>query len=126
MPPKGTIAPQQAYLGGLTCGDSYEKEKSIYGQPKKIAGNNGYDTYHYSNSFSVEFNDSKIWRITTKDNNGIATPDGVTVGQKPSVLIDIYGDPTWYQSTEKGFNGIATYNYHGCGAAEYKEFFFYV
>ena len=35
-------------------------------------------------------------------------------------------NPTWYQSAEKGFNGTTTYNYHAYGAAEYKEFFFYV
>lgn len=95
--PKGTLAENQLYLGYINIGSTPQKVTSVYGQPNRIDERNGM-TYYYGNTLKFSFmgkGDSWLYDITTTDNNGITTADGVAVGMLVSKLYDTYGTPNY-------------------------------
>ena len=124
--PNRTIAPEQMYLGGLTCGQTRDEVERIYGEPTVHSN----QEYMYGISFFITFEQYKdakrIWRIVTNANNGIATPAGVCVGTRESVLKKVYGEPSAVSSPSQSTDYSAIYWYRGYGEETIKEFLFFV
>ena len=109
--------------------DSSKYVKSIYGEPDKIESQyvaNGAGgaippgstiyTWYYGNSFEltiVNYSNRKNYEIviyaTSTANNGLKTPDGVTVGMKENILYQKYGTPD--DITEQMDRKLIRYDY---------------
>ena len=94
---RGSLDRSRIALGGITIGSTKAAVRHIYGEPTSVE-KNGW-LYRYGSSFRIKFipgselgmADDGAYTIVTTANNGIATPDGVTVGMAPKVLDDVYG-----------------------------------
>ena len=95
--PKGTLTKEQLSLGYFSTGANPKDVTQVYGQPDRIDERNGM-TYYYGQSLIFKFmgeGDSWLYDITTTDNNGVKTADGIEVGMMVSKLYDIYGTPNF-------------------------------
>lgn len=110
----------QLVLGYISLTDTPAKVRSVYGAPTSIKNN----TYYYGNSFKIFFWDGHngIYDMTTTENNGIATADGVHVGMAENVLNDVYGEP----SSKRKDNSYTNYYYYGVGGDALKCLIFRV
>ncbi|MFP8920001.1 hypothetical protein ACFCTO_07245 [Megasphaera indica] len=116
IPDSYALVPNDAVeVGGLRPGYTLEYMESIYGQPvlDKVKPCNlpafSQYTYKYGDTISIfSIGGKVIFSVETTANNGWATPAGVAVGMKKSVLYDIYGkeDHTFQR------NGITYYEYY--------------
>ena len=103
-------------LGGITFGMSTTEVESIYGRPTKVTeehidhlrGGKSF-SYIYGDSFEIMFNKGGVSNVTTKANNGIATPAGLHVGDPKGKIITTYGNPWYYYNNEK--DGRETFSY---------------
>ena len=124
--PNRTVAPEQMYLGGLTCGQTRDQVERMYGEPTVYSNKE----YIYGESLIITFEQFKegklIWRIVTNANNGIATPAGVRVGTSENTLKKIYGEPSGVSSPSQSTDYCAIYWYRGYGEDIIKEFLFFV
>lgn len=102
--PKGTLTTEQLTLGYISFRDTPQNVTKVYGQPTRIDERNGM-SYYYGDSLVFRFmgkNDSILYDITTTDDNGIKTADGIGVGMLVSTLFDTYGPPN-YKRKDKEF-----------------------
>jgi len=84
-------------IGGIPYHASADYIKSIYGEPDNVTTTHNHalwsgkiDNYYYGDSFQIVLrNDQVIWLGSTA-NNGLATPAGIKVGMKASMLTDVY------------------------------------
>ena len=110
----------EATLGGITVGMNTSDVTNIYGEPAKIsplkAGNGLSDNaecWLYGDSFEIIFDKGIVVFVSTKANNGIATPSGLTVGSKMFDVRRYYGQTyNDYPRDSYSYNGIeyALYN----------------
>ena len=102
----------QAAIGGISVGSSTEYIKGIYGEPTKIRLDESSQatesqTWYYGDTFHIDFVNGTAACITTSGNNGLTTPDGITVGMKKRKMTSKYGRP---ENTDKyGNRAIYTY-----------------
>ncbi len=104
----------QAAIGGISVGSSTEYIKGIYGEPTKIRFDENTQgtetetqTWYYGDTFHIDFVNGTAACITTSGNNGLTTPDGVTVGMEKKKMTSKYGRP---ENTDKyGNRAIYTY-----------------
>ena len=86
-------------VGGITPGASIDYVQSIYGAPDGSRSGphplwkGTIIEYQYGNSLFITFREGYAINVVVTKNNGIGTPDGVTVGMNASVITDIYGEP---------------------------------
>jgi hypothetical protein len=75
------------------------------------------DVWNYGGSFEIYFANSQAFMIKTVKNNGIATPDGFTVGTSYQTVYNGLGEPMlkqknslWYRTV----NGLElVFNFDG-------------
>ena len=82
------IAPNKIALGNIAPGMSVKDLLAMCGEPNHKHG----DDWVYNN-FTVEIDDNTydvVEKVVTK-NIGLATPDGVTVGQSADILNSTFG-----------------------------------
>lgn len=117
------IADSHAALGGITAGTDEQTVKSIYGEPGSKDSmfdrglNATVDVWNYGGSFEIYFANSQAFMIKTVKNNGIATPDGFTVGTSYQTVYNGLGEPMlkqknslWYRTV----NGLElVFNFDG-------------
>lgn len=85
--------------------------RSIYGEPDKItkrpetgkfSDSEITETWNYGDSFSISFSNDWVFCLSVDGLNGLATPDGIKVGDSESKLISTYGRKWklgyWYKS----------------------------
>lgn len=130
------IAPDQAALGGIYLGDTASHVRSVYGRGKYMRGsvvygsNPAYYSYRY-NGLSIEFwaETGNVVTIDTWENNGFATPAGVTVGMNSSILNELYGNAD-YISYKPFYPHVSkvkkVYEYNVVGSDRYKSLKFFV
>ena len=98
---KEPLPNSEVALGGITLGSTMDYVKSIYGEPDETGwttdtfGNR--TLYHrYGNGFylleGTYGGGSSINELTSKANNGLATPSGITVGTTLDTVKSIYGE----------------------------------
>ena len=92
-------------IGGLQIYNSPSYVKKIYGEPDRTESrfiskdNNDYsidldiDTWFYGDSLEIQFWNGEVIEIHSTKNNGLKTPDGITVGMKSVILFEKYGQP---------------------------------
>ena len=103
---------EQAAIGGISVGSSTEYIRGIYGDPNKIlvdedSINSDSQTWYYGDTFMIDFVNGIASCVVTSGNNGLTTPDGVTVGMKKKAMTSKYGSP---KTTDKyGNRAIYTY-----------------
>jgi len=100
-------------IGGIQIYNTPSYVKKIYGEPDKIESkfipkkNNQYgidldiDTWFYGDSLEIQFWNGEVIEVLSTKNNGLKTPDGVTVGMKSVILFEKYGQPD--ERLENGF-----------------------
>ena len=112
-------------IGGIQPGNTPNYVKSIYGNPDKIEAryvpngggaripkNSTIYTWYYGNSFEIEIlNNEIVLDAISKDNNGLKTPDGITVGMRSNVLYEKYGIPDELETIEK--ENATYFSYYG-------------
>lgn len=89
-----TVNADRAAIGGITTGSSTEYTRSIYGEPNKIRSNENdqsLETWFYGDSFQIDFVNGIASSVVSSGANGLATPDGLTVGMKKSKVTSNYG-----------------------------------
>lgn len=97
-------------LGGIAIGNTVDYVKQIYGEPQASKRNffGPYGEYAYSidygDSFHLQYfeSDGMIFIMYSNANNGIKTPDGITVGDKASILQRVYGTADIVQRSKNG------------------------
>ena len=99
-PMRGSLDRSQIALGGIAIGTTQSAVRNIYGSPTSIVRTSpACPVYKYGSSFRICFipgselgmSEMGAYIISTTANNGIATPDGITVGMTPKTLNDVYG-----------------------------------
>ena len=106
-----------AAIGGITTGSSTEYTKSIYGEPGEIRSseeNQNAETWYYGDTFQIDFVDGIASAVVSSGANGLATPDGITVGMKKKNMTSKYGRP---QHTDK-YGKRAIYSYQAENGAK--------
>lgn len=97
-------------IGGITIGSTAEFVTKTYGQPQ-VSKRSFYGPYgeyayftKYGDSFSVSYfeNDGMVFLMSSTAQNGLKTPDGITVGDKASMLQRIYGTADLIQTDKSG------------------------
>ena len=104
------LSSDSAAIGGITTGSSGEYVKSIYGDPNKIRvseNSQGVVTWYYGDTFQIDFTNGLASAVVSSGNNGLATPDGISVGMKKSKITSKYGRPQ--ESDKYGTRAIYTY-----------------
>ena len=103
-----SIPISQIALGNVHPGDSVASVRAAYGEPVY----SDREKLIFSNGFLIKMDDDRpgiVEKVIVNENNGIATPGGVTVGMSESVLTSTYGmadkvDRDWYD-TEYVYRG---------------------
>ena len=93
------VSSDKIALGKVTPGMSINDLIAAYGQPNSKHG----DDWHYSH-FTVEIDDDRpnvVEKVSTRT-SGIATPNGVMVGQNASVLNSTFGTADKVDSEHDG------------------------
>ncbi|MBQ7498323.1 MAG: hypothetical protein IJU00_10915 [Selenomonas sp.] len=85
--------------------------RSVYGEPDKItkrpetgkfSDSDITETWDYGDSFSISFSNDIVYCLGVNGPNGLATPDGIKVGDSESKIISAYGSKGklgyWYKS----------------------------
>ena len=106
-----------AAIGGITTGSSIEYTKSIYGEPGEIRNSEkdqNIETWYYGDTFQIDFVDGIASAVVSSGANGLATPDGITVGMKKKNMTSKYGRP---QHTDK-YGKRAIYSYQAENGAK--------
>lgn len=101
----------RAAVGGISTGSSTEYTKSIYGEPGKIKIseiNQNAETWFYGDTFQIDFVDGIASSVVSSGANGLATPDGITVGMKKRNMTSKYGKPQ--HSDKYGKRAIYSYS----------------
>lgn len=73
--------------------------RSVYGEPDNIQHitnsrhpeDEPNEIWTYGENFIISFLDGCVFNVLTKDPNGLATPDGIKVGDSESKVISAYG-----------------------------------
>ena len=102
---------ERAAVGGISTGSSTEYTKSIYGDPGKIRiseVNQNLETWFYGDTFQIDFVDGIASAVISSGANGLATPDGITVGMKKRNMTSKYGKPQ--HSDKYGKRAIYSYS----------------
>lgn len=116
------ISESQLALGGITPGSSPDYVRSVYGAPTKERKLRGlYDmSYTYGTSFVIFFDKVQsgeyvVVAMRSTANNGIKTPDGITVGMTRADVRRAYGqvDPNPYQGNKRDDSRFGMYNVYG-------------
>ncbi|MBR1396198.1 MAG: hypothetical protein IJ563_01515 [Selenomonadaceae bacterium] len=112
-----SIKVEQAAIGGIAVNSSAEYIKSIYGDPNKMRSSvikNSTDnqsiqaeTWYYGDTFQIDLVDGVAVSVVSSGNNGLATPDGITVGMKKRNMTSKYGKPSQLDKYDK--RAIYTY-----------------
>ena len=99
-------------LGGIELGATPERVRSIYGNPdgvKKLVGRDvsfwggqSGESWTYGNSFGITFIDGHALLISSSAQNGLKTPDGISVGDTAAKLYRTYGRAAKYSETKDG------------------------
>lgn len=110
-------------LGGIELGATPERIRSIYGNPdgvKKLSkfdlrywGGQSGEEWSYGNSFGITFIDGHALVIGSSAQNGIKTPDGISVGDTASRLYRLFGRAAKYSQTQDGKSYVYK-NGHRC------------
>ena len=92
------IAGDGIAIGGIYYHAPASYVTDIYGAPARTASTAAHplwkgqvDTYYYGDSFQVVLCDGQVVHVTSKDNNGLGTPAGATVGMTEAALTELYG-----------------------------------
>ena len=104
------VSSDRVALGGITTGSSTEYTRSIYGEPNKInisKDNQNSETWYYGDTFQIDFINGIAAAVVSSGANGLATPDGITVGMKKSKMSSKYGKA---QNSDK-YGKRAIYSY---------------
>ena len=100
-----SISVDRIALGGISIDSSLKYVKSIYGTPIHINTYNNGQRWElkYGDGFLVQASSRSgenyeegtyyVDQVVVNKDNGIATPDGVRVGMKESVIESTYGEP---------------------------------
>ena len=120
-----SVRDDQIALGGIPLLCTTKDLHRIYGEPTEFdRQNREKETWSYGDSFSVRFTLGKYIygrnnslsqalvsvSILSEDANGIATPDGVTVGDSVEKMEAIYGEADKEFMTRNG--DAYVYEYH--------------
>ena len=105
-----SFSADRAAVGGISTGSSTEYTRSIYGEPANIRvdeKNQNTETWYYGDTFQIEFVDGLASVVTSSGANGLATPDGISVGMKKKNITSKYGSPK--HSDKYGTRAIYSY-----------------
>ena len=97
-------------IGGIFIGGSADYIKGIYGEPNKIIKNQNEqnaETWYYGETFVIYCVDGIANSIVSSGANGLATPEGISVGMKKRQMTSKYGRPN--HSDKFGNRAIYTY-----------------
>ncbi len=122
-----SVRDDQIALGGVPIAATQDYVRSVYGEPsniKKVSAD--MVVWQYGDSFDVRFRYMRIntsgYHVTgirSERANGIATPDGITVGDSVDKMWDMLGEHD-YVYPHKGFD---VYEYY---AEPYRKMSFFV
>ena len=88
------ISSDRAAIGGITISSDADYIRSIYGEPNQIRkseDNQNAETWHYGDTFQIDFVDGITSSVVSSGANGLATPDGISVGMKKKSMRSKYG-----------------------------------
>ena len=114
FPVHALIDSDDLVLGGVTLGESYEEVEAQYGPPtqRKIGGF-WYGSIYYGDTVQMTIEPDRdkpdtyyIYGVTSRGNNGLATPKGITVGSTEEEVLEAYGGPdrTFFDHGDGGQN----------------------
>ena len=109
--PEGFMPSSQLALGGIHLTNTMADVVKSYGFPKRYRDGsaiygNGLEITYWENS-----NSSQIRDIRVTDNNGFATPSGITVGMNENIIKKLHGTPDNLLLTRNEHK----YTYYGSG-----------
>ena len=95
------VAFDRIAIGGIQpMSSTQDYVRSVYGEPDKIKKMNKTgksndipitETWEYGETFVISFAEDRVFNLVSNGPNGLATPDGIKVGDDESKVISAYG-----------------------------------